>query len=138
VNALSRIYAALRPGGQLLDLHPDAIHAPVEVCVGDAIVPLGHLDETRHIQDVQIARAARQAAIDAGWFVLEHETRFTFVTHFDTVESWLTYMAEHVQKAVIPAELVARARAVLPPGTAGEVRIPRQIHAARLRRTDAV
>ncbi len=138
MNALYRMHTALRPGGQLVDLHPDAIHAPVEVCVGDAIVPLGHLDETRHIQDVQIARAARQTVIDAGWFVLERETRFTFVTHFDTVESWLTYMAEHVQKAVIPAELVARARALLPPGMAGEVRIPRQIHAARFRRTDDV
>jgi hypothetical protein len=138
VNALNCMHTALRTGGQLLDLHPDAIHAPVEVCVGDAIVPLGHLDETRHIQDVHIARAARQAAIDAGWFVLERETRFTFVTHFDTVESWLTYMAEHVPKAVIPAELVACARALLPPGMAGEVRIPRQIYAARLRRTDDV
>ncbi len=129
------MYAALRPGGQLLDLHPDALHSPIEACVGDAILPLGHLDETRHIQDVHIARAAQQAAIDAGQFVLECETRFTFVSHFDTIESWLTYMAEHAQKAVIPAELVARARELLPPGTAGEVRIPRQIYGARLRRT---
>jgi hypothetical protein len=129
------MHTALRPGGHLLDLHPDALHAPVEICVGDAIVPLGHLDDTRHIHDVHVARAARQAVIDAGQFVLERETRFTFVTHFDTVESWLTYMAEHMQKAVIPAELGARARELLPPGAAGEVRIPRQIYAARLRRT---
>jgi hypothetical protein len=129
------MYTALRPGGQLLDLHPDALHAPVEVRVGDAIAPLGHLDETLHIQDVHVARATRQVAIDAGQFVLERETRFTFITHFDTVESWLTYMAEHAKKAVIPAELVARARELLPPGTAGEVRIPRQIYGARLRRT---
>ena len=129
------MHTALRPGGHLLDLRPDALHAPVEVCVGDAIVPLGHLEETRHIHDVHIARAARQEAIDAGLFVLEREARFTFVMHFDTVESWLTYMAEHMQKAVIPAKLVARARELLPPGAAGEVRIPRQIYAARLRRT---
>jgi hypothetical protein len=129
------MHAALRPGGHLLDLHPDALHAPVEVCVGDAIVPLGHLDQSRHIHDVRIARAARQAAIDAGQFVLERETCFTFVTHFDSVETWLTYMAEHMQKDVVPAELVVRARELLPPGTTGELRIPRQIYAARLRRT---
>src|SRR5262245_5691421 len=116
------MHSALRPGGRLLDLHPDALHSPVEACVGDAIMPLGHLDETRHIHDVHVARAARQAATDAGLFVLEREVRFTFVTHYDTVESWLTYMAEHVQKAVIPTELVARARGLLPPGTAGGVR----------------
>jgi hypothetical protein len=127
------MHTALRPGGHLLDLHPEALHSPVEVRVGDAIVPLGHLDDTQHIHDVHIGRAARQAAIDAGLFVLERETRFTFVTHFDSVDTWLTYMVEHMQKAVIPAELVARAHEVLPPGTAGEVRIPRQIYAARLR-----
>jgi hypothetical protein len=132
VNALNRMHTALRPGGHLLDLHPDALHAPVEVRLGDAIMPLGHLDETRHIHDVHIARAARQAAIDAGQFVLERETRFTFVTHFDSVDTWLTYMAEHMQKDVVPAELVARARELLPPGAAGEMRIPRQIYAARL------
>lgn len=129
------MHAALRPGGHLLDLHPDALHAPVEICVGDAIVPLGYLDETRHIHEVQVARSARQAAIDAGQFVMERETRFTFVTHFDTVETWLTYMSEHMRKAVVPAELVARARELLPLGTTGEVRIPRQIYTARLRRT---
>lgn len=129
------MHTALRPGGHLLDLHPDAVHAPVELCVGDTIVPLGYLDDTRHIHDVHIARAARQAAIDAGQFVLERESRFTFVTHFVSVENWLTYMAEHMHKVVIPAKLVARARELLPPGTAGEVRIPRQIYAARFRRT---
>ena len=129
------MHTALRPNGRLLDLHPDAIHSPVEVRVGDVILPLGRLDETLHIQDVRTARAARQVAIDAGLFVLEREIRFTFVTHYDTVESGLTYVAEHPQKAVIPAELVARAQALLPPGTSGELRIPRQIYAARLRRT---
>jgi len=134
VNALNRMHAALRPGGLLLDLHPEALHAPVEVRVGDAILPLGHLDETRHIHDVQVARAGRQVAVDARQFVVERETRFTFVTHFESVETWLTYMAEHMHKAVVSPELVARARALLPPGTEGEVRIPRQISAARLRR----
>lgn len=134
MHALSHIHAALRPGGLVLDLHPDALHAPVEVLVADAIVPLARLDETQHIQDVQVARAERQAAIDKGLFALEREIRFTFLNHFDSVEGWLTYMAEHVQKAIIPAELVARARELLPPGTVGEVRIPRQIYGARLRR----
>jgi hypothetical protein len=126
--------AALRPRGLLLDLHPDAVHSPVEVCVGSATHPLGRLDESRHIQDVQFAREARQMAIDAGWFILERETHFTFISHFDTVENWLSYMAEHARKAVIPAELGARARELLPPGAPGELRIPRVIYAARLRR----
>ena len=134
MHALSHIHAALRPAGLLLDLHPDAMHSQIEVCIGGAIHRLGQLDETLHIQDVRVARAARQTTIDAGLFVLEREIRFTFVSHFGAVEAWLTYMAEHAQKALIPAELVARARELLPPGAAGEVRVRRRIYAARLRR----
>lgn len=126
--------AALRPGGLLLDLHPDTVHSSVEAYVGGATIPVGQLDETRQIQDVRLARAARQTAIDAGWFALERETRFTYISHFDSVETWLTYMAEHARKAVVPAELVASARELLPTGTAGELRRPRVIYAARLRR----
>ena len=137
MNALDRMHTALRPGGQLLDLHPDAVHSPVEVDAGGTIVLLGHLDDTLHIRDVHSALAARQVVIDAGKFVLEREIRFTFITHFDSVENWLRFMAEHAQKSVIPAELAARARELLPPGTAGEVRIRRQTYAARLRRTEA-
>src|SRR5215469_477313 len=131
------MHSALRPGGQLLDLHPDAVHSPVAVEAGGTIVPHGHLDDTLHIRDVHGALAARQVVIDAGQFILERETRFTFITHFDSVDSWLRFMAEHAQKSVIPAELVARARELLPPGTAGEVRIRRQTYAARLRRPGA-
>jgi hypothetical protein len=131
------MHAALRPGGQLLDLHPDAVHSPVEVDAGGTIVPLGHLDDTLHIHDVHDALAARQVVLDTGQFVLEREIRFTFITHFDSVESWLRFTAEHAQKSVIPAELAARARELLPPGSAGEVRILRQTYAARLRRSGA-
>ena len=131
------MHTALRPSGQLLDLHPDAVHSSVEVEVGGAIVPLGLLDDTLHIRDVHSALAARQVVIDAGQFVLEREIRFTFITHFDSVESWLRFMAEHAQKSVIPAELAGRARMLLPPESSGEVRIRRKTYAAWLRRPGA-
>jgi len=133
VNALRRIWAALRPGGLLLNLLPDTSHRAVEVSVGGAILRLGHLDATpRDIQDVHVTFAALQAALDARLFVLERETRFMFVDHFDTVESWLTYVAEHEQGVSIQASLLARARELLPPLTAGEVRISCEFYAARL------
>jgi len=132
VNALRRISAALRPCGLLLNLLPDITHRAVEVSVGGAILRLGHLDDTRDIRDFHVTLAAQQAAMDARLFVLERETRFTFVDHFDTVESWVTDVAEHEQGVIIQASLVARAHELLPPGAAGEVRISRQFYAARL------
>ncbi len=135
MHALSRIHAALRPRGLLLNLLPQANYGVVEVGIGGVILWLGYLgDETRDLQDFHVVLAAQQAAIDARLFLLEREVRFTFVEHFDTVESWLTYKAEHEQGAIIPAELVARARELLPPGTAGEVRISGEHYAVRLRR----
>ena len=122
-SALSRSAAALRPGGLLLDVQANG--SWVEVVVGGAILPLGRLSshrrETRDIQETLVTRTARQAAIDAGRFILEREVRFPLVVHYDTVEGWLTEVAEETPKVDIPAELVRRARQLLPPGTAGEV-----------------
>jgi hypothetical protein len=135
VHALRHIHAALRPHGLLLDVHPDATHSPVEIAVAcGAVMSLGHLDDTQHIQDVLVTRAARQGAIDAGQFALESEVRFTFLSHFDNIESWLAYRSQQTTKGILPADLLEHARELLPPETAGEVRIPRQLYAARLRR----
>ncbi len=122
-SALSRSAAALRPGGLLLDVQANG--SWVEVVVGWAILPLGHLGshrrETRDIEETLVTRTARQAAIDAGQLVLEREVRFPLVVHYDTVDSWLTEVAQEEPKLAIPAGIVRRARQLLPPGTAGEV-----------------
>ncbi|HEV2461747.1 MAG TPA: hypothetical protein VGS80_25605 [Ktedonobacterales bacterium] len=136
VNTLRRISTVLRPDGVLLNLLPDTTHRAVAVRVGGgAIQRLGHLDDTRDIKEFQAVLAAQQAALDAGLFVLERETSFTIVDHFDTVERWLTN--DEFKRAIIPAKLVARAGALLPPGTAGDVHISREFYAARLRRAGA-
>ena len=110
MHALSRISAALRPRGLLLNLLPVATRATdrtVEVRVGGAIRRLGYLDDTpRDIQDFQVALAAQQAAIDAQQVVLELETCCPFVQHFETVESWLIRN---------PARMVAGPSAFRPP-----------------------
>ena len=131
-NALRRVSAALRPRGLVLILLPDATHWSVAVSVGGELLRLGHLDNTRLIQELHVTLAAQQAAIGAGVYVLERETYFTLVEHFDTVDSWLT--DRDFKRAVIPAELVARARKLLPPGTVGEVLLSQQFYAARLSR----
>ncbi len=131
-NALRRVSAALRPCGLPLNLLPDATHWSVAVSVGGDLVRLGHLDNTRHVQELHVTLAAQQAAIGAGVYVLERETYFTFIEHFDTVDSWLTNI--EFKRAIIPAELVARARKLLPPGKVGEVLLSQQFYAARLSR----
>lgn len=110
----------------------------MEVGVADALVRLGQLDETRNIHDVETGRAGLRTAMEMGLFALERETRFTFMTYFDSVDAWLAYMAQPSCGAVASPEVVARARAALPAGAEGNVRMRRVIYAGRLRRLGAV
>jgi len=80
-----------------------------------------------------VADAALQTVIDAGLFVWEEETTFTFIYHCGDVDAWLAYMAEHWSSATIDATLIRYARNALREDT-GDLRILCSIHAARLRR----
>ncbi len=140
MNALTRMHDALRPHGLLLDIRPAASNAAVEVQVNGRVTRLGYMDESRRRMDVQSAEAALRVAIDARQFVRECKTSFAFIIHFDAVDSWLEYVAERWKKAAVAAEVVARARIMLPqrsieaapPGD--ELRVIREIDAVRLRR----
>jgi hypothetical protein len=74
-----------------------------------------------------------QTLIDAGQLVPEREETFKFVYHFDSVTSWLTYMAEHWGTAVVSDALMACAQSEFA-AAPGELQILRTIHASRLRR----
>jgi len=105
-------------------------------------IRLGQLDDSYRIGTQAIADAALQALIDGRRLVREREETFTLVYHFDSVESWLAYMAEQWSTARLSADLTARARRQLSgeEGQAGarrganELRILRSLRASRLRR----
>lgn len=141
MHALQSLYAALRPQGLLLDVRPAPEHPVVEVMRGrgamdqsEQVVQLGQLDDSYRLRTLATADAALQTLIDAGRFVRERAETFTFIYHFDNVDTWLAYMAEHLSTAHISAELTVLARQELSAQT-GELRILRAIQAARLRRT---
>lgn len=133
MRALRNIHSALRPGGLLLDIHPEPKHPWLVAQVDAQTIPVGQLDESFRIGTVRFARAALQEVSDNGLFVLERETTFVFIYHFADVDAWLGHMAGHWASAGIPADMAKRARELLATGK-GELRIPREIHAARLRK----
>jgi hypothetical protein len=156
VHALDTLHTALRPQGLLLDVRPAPEHPWVEVAhrrdthtrstgPGDEAVRLGRVDDSYRMGTLAIADAALQTAIDAGRFVHEREETFTFIYHFDGVETWLAHMAEHWSTGRLSPDLIARARQELPGQTAAggdegnegesrELRILRAIRVSRLRR----
>jgi hypothetical protein len=134
VNALNRMWTALRPGGALLDIRPAPERPWVQVWRGESVTTIGEIDDSYRFETIQVADAALQTAIEAGWFVREADVRFTFVYHLDSVDAWLAYMAEHWSSAIIGPGVIAGAREALPAGAEGELRIPRVIRATRLRK----
>jgi hypothetical protein len=79
------------------------------------------------------ADSALQTLIDAEQLVPERAETFTFVYYFDSVETWLTYMAGHWDTAGVSDALIAYARAEVSVAP-GEVQILRTMQASRLRR----
>ncbi len=133
MRALENIRAALRPGGVLLDIRPAPRHSRVEVRIGDCTVPLGRLDESEDMPCFRAADETVRRAVDAGMFRLEREVVFQFMYHADDVDAWLAYMAAKWRHAAVGPALVTRAQELLAQ-QGGEVRIHRQLYAARLRR----
>ncbi len=124
----------MRPNGLLLDLHPEPEFPRLEVHAGDGVTSVGDLDTSANVAKVHAARAVLASAIDAGYFVREDATTFEFRYYFDTIDTWLAYMAERWKEAAIAPTLVTRIRSVLHPPT-GRLVIRESVHAARLRAT---
>jgi hypothetical protein len=135
VHALRRIHGAIRPGGALLDLHPQPAHARIEVVVDGRVVDAGQVDAARFIAKVLPARSALAEQVAAGYFVAERVEAFDFLTWFDGVDEWLAYLAAEWTTADVPPALAARVRALLP-GGAGPIATREAVHAARLRRAE--
>lgn len=133
MRALNTLHAALRASGVLLDVRPAPEHPWLEIQRRAETVRIGQLDDSYRHTTLAAASSAIAPFVETCRLVRERATTFTFIYHYDSVDAWLAYMAEHWHTARIPAELVACARAIFEPG-AGEVRILRAINAARYRR----
>lgn len=115
----------------LLDIHPEPEDSRVEVQVGNNLFRVGRLGESDHIRRTQASRAVLASVVGAGYFGRKREITFDFLYHFDSVEAWLSYMAERWADAQIDPAIVGRARELLSAGT-GKLLIRRRLHAARL------
>ena len=91
VDALTRLHAALVPGGVLVDTQPVSLRLPVTLA-GD---PLGELEDDEWLEMVAAVDAEIEKAVAAGLFELQHEERYAVVHEFgsgaeclDEVSSW--------------------------------------------------
>jgi hypothetical protein len=130
VDALRRAHRWLRQAGVMIDVHPTASDAAVEV--GHVIV--GHVDAedgpTRHAA----AGKALEAATAEGLFAVERALDFDFFTYADTADELRDHIADNWCHARIDDATIARARRAMQSAPGAKLRVREHVRAARLRR----
>jgi hypothetical protein len=103
VDALTRIHAALVPGGLLVDTQPVSLRLPVTLD-GE---PIGELEDDEWLETVAAVDAEIEKAAVAGLFELGHEERYLVVHEFGSGDECLDVVGSWAGTHV-PAEVVAR------------------------------
>ncbi len=137
MHALRKLYAALRPRGVLLDVHPEPEHSPVEIRRIAETIAIGQVDQIEDIADITGAYASLRQVLDAGLYVLEDERTFDFVRHFESIETMLAYREARQSSGTIAEEVLVRGRELLAEAP-GEVCVRHMIRAACYRKVQAL
>jgi hypothetical protein len=122
----------LRPGGRLLDVHPEPEDARVEVRDRDRLTFIGLFQRPAIYQNIHAARDALAALVGKGLFARERSVGFEVRYHFESVDAWLAYRTERGTKTEVDPALLVRAREMLA-DTPGELLIREQMRATRYR-----
>ncbi len=129
VDALRRAHGIVAPGGCVVDLHPTAALASVEV--GDHIAGFVEAGDapSRHAA----ADAAIHAAVDERLFVVERAVDFAFHTYGDTIEELRAFIKESWRRdARIEEATVERTREALRTTPRTRPRVREHVRATRL------
>ena len=129
------MHRALRPGGVLLDVHPEPELARLEVAGPRGAAVVGPLREPTRPGRVLTARHALEGLVAAGYFALVRAEVFTFLSHFDSAAAWRAYVAERWSSAEVDDADERRLAAALS-STRGEVLIRERVRAAAYARTE--
>ena len=128
VDALRCAHRMVTPDGGVVDLHPTASLARVDV---DGHVT-GVVDAGDAPSRHAAAGAAIQAAIDERLFSVERAVDFTFRTYGDTIEELREFIEANWRDARIDAATVDRTRQALRATPGSRVRVRESVRATRL------
>ncbi len=104
VDALRNTWAALAPGGTLIDLRPMSARYPIEVVTSRRAVQIGEVDATGMVSADLAADRAMREALDRGWFTVERTPQLHFAFWWDTVREMQSSLDESRRaKTVAPS-----------------------------------
>jgi hypothetical protein len=134
VHALEIVHGLLKPGGVLIDIHPNGDPPPIEAHVGEEVRLAGYLDETDEFEEYFKADEALADVTGRGLFLLEREGMFTFMTHASTIMELVDFLEAEWTDSVLHEETIKRAKELM--GESGEGReivLRESVRIARLR-----
>lgn len=137
MHVLHRVHRWLRPGGLVLDIHPEPEDARVEVRAGNRVRFVGPYARAAIYDNIHRARDTLAGLVGEGLFARERSTAFEVLYHFPSVDAWLAYRVERGTSTEVDAALLARARRELA-DTSGELLIREQMRATRYRQRHPV
>jgi hypothetical protein len=128
VDALRRAHRMVRPRGFVVDLHPTAELAAVEVGARST----GHIEGGDAPLRHAAAGAALVTVLEAGLFAVEKAVDFTFYTYADTIDELRDYIAENWANARIDDTVVERTRDALSHAPGVRPRVRERVRLTRL------
>ena len=95
------MHRSLRPGGLLLDVHPQPQPSPIEIRTGAGTTDLGQLEDSPGLIGTMSNADEALASLDRdGTFRNEREEEFLLLHHFESLTEWQDYIEG---SAVLPA-----------------------------------
>ncbi len=114
MHVLSKVHCSLRPGGVLLDTHPEPEHPSVEVRLAEGRgVPVGSIDASSLISNIHAARASLGQLIASGRYRAAPELNFEFLAQHASVDAWLAYREHQEATSKVGDQVIAHARTAL-------------------------
>lgn len=147
VHALEEIHRLLKPGGELIDIHPMSEPSSIEIRQNGRIDRVGDLEVRQWQIDFQQADDALAKIVQRCLFAIEQKGEFDTLTYYDSAVEMGTAFKESIHKyardtrsadeAVLHAEaLAARAEQLMRSATIGAKLLLRERnHISRLRPT---
>ena len=110
VHALEQIHTLLRPGGYLIDIHPNGELVEFILPLEDGEQFIGHMQETDDYIEYHQANDALEATVVAGLFKVVKSGEFEFLTHAETFDELKTFLDENWSDSVITEDVIASAK----------------------------
>jgi hypothetical protein len=129
VDALRRAQEIVTAAGCIVDLHPTARSARVEV----GTRATGRIDDGDARHRHAAASMALAAAVDTGLLIVESAAEFTFYTYGDSLEELAAYLTSHWKSARIGEATARQTRKALRARPREKLRIREQVAITRLR-----